>query len=140
MKEHKFKNVVRGLLTVSFISLVVYLLTSSDLIPRLDGGLPAEIMAFDDKQELFSSDLSLVMLYVILALTALLILLIYGLCWFMRREGVYITILMIFACLPLGGLGYVNFETNYTQFLADVTDITFTIASVMIFFRKKLIH
>lgn len=140
MREQKFKNIVRGLLLISFLSLLVYLLTSLEFIPRLDGGLPIEITKFDDNQTWFDFDsFSLYQLYMFIGLMLLLVTLIYGLSWFVRREGIYLALLLYFAFSLVGGLGYVNFETNYTLFLSDICDTTFTIAAVMIFLKHYIV-
>jgi len=139
LQERKFKNIVRGLLLVSFLSLLVYLLTFLEYIPRLDGGLPIEIAKFNDNQTSFDFDsLSLFQLYVVLGLTIVWIAMIYILSWLMRREGIYLA-LLIYTFSFVGGLGYVNIETNYTLFLSEISDITFTIAAVMIYLKHKII-
>ena len=140
MNEQKFKNIVRGFLLVSFLMLLAYLLISLEIIPRLDGGLPSEITKFDDNQTTFNFDnFSLYQLYMVIGLVILMVVLIYGLSWFMRREGIYLLMLIFLPLSLVGGLGYVNFETNFTLLLSDISDITFTIAAVMIFLKDKII-
>ena len=139
MQERKFKNIVRGLLLVSFLSLLVYLLTFLEYIPRLDGGLPIEIAKFNDNQTSSEVDsLSVFQIYGVLGLTIVWIAMSYILSWLMRREGIYLS-LLIYTLPFFDGLGQVNIETNYTQFLSEMSDITFTIAAVMIFLKHYIV-